>query len=148
MSNGFSATLFSNVTPGYENADVDKYSPVEVPRPEDGWDVIWPFALSLNGYERYDGELAKLKQSIHAMWDNEGVLPDDLDQLRFALFFIQRQHHHWGWPPDRDEANFIRGIVRKIGEISGGWVPGPHDFEVANAEFYAMIETSNEEPTA
>jgi hypothetical protein len=127
---------------------MDKYPPVEVPNSQADWDVIWPFALSLNGYERYDGELWKLEQSLRIMWDTEGVLPDDLDQLRFSLFFAQRQHHHWGWQPEGEQADFIRDIVRKIGEISGGWVPGPHDFEVATAEFDAMIKPSDEEPTA
>jgi hypothetical protein len=128
--------------------DVEKYAPVEVPSPEADWDVIWPFAVSFNGYERYDGELSELEASVHAMWDRGRVLPDDLLELRSTLFFTQRQHHWWGWKPEGDRADYIRDLVRKIGDISGEWVPGPNDFEVATAWIDAMTETSDEEPTA
>jgi hypothetical protein len=82
-----------DVIPRYENERVEKDAPVEVPSPEADWEVIWPFAVSFNGYERYDGELSELEASVHAMWDRGRVLPDDLLELRSTLIFTQRQHH-------------------------------------------------------
>ena len=99
------------------------------------WEVIWHFALSINGYEARDGEeLAGLEQRVRAMWDRSQVLPDDLLELRLTLFILQRQHRFWGWDPDRDADPYIRAIVAKIDKVSGGSVPGPHDLDLRVSE--------------
>lgn len=112
---------------------------IRVPSPRARWDTIWRFALSTNGYERYDGDLAELTDSIEAGWMRQGVLPDNLDELRFALFMQQRRYRWWGWNPSDRGAKFIRALVAAIAELSGGWVPGPHYLEDLEAESEAEM---------
>ena len=58
---------------------------------------------------------------------SDGTLPDDLDELRAALFFEQRRYHHFGEGPDGSDLDYIEALVGAIREISGGAVPGPAD---------------------
>ena len=66
---------------------------------------------------------------MRAMWDRSGVLPDDLLELRLVLFMLQRQHRLSGRDPQGDTDTYVRAIVAKIAQISGGAVTGPHDLE-------------------
>lgn len=105
--------------------------PVRVPDPDAELDVMWHFALSINGYDTADiTDLAEAEQAIRDNWDRGRGLPDELLELRLALFFLQRQHRHWGSDPDLDTDRYLRAIVGKISELGGGYVPGPHDYEV------------------
>ena len=112
----------------YGQGDV---SPVPVPDPDAELDVLWHFALSINGYDTADiTDLAEAEQSMRDNWDRGRGLPDELFKLRLVLFFIQRQHHHQGSDPDPDTDQYLRAIVAKISELGGDVVPGPHDYDV------------------
>ena len=103
---------------------------ISVPDPQADWPTIWHFALSINGYETEDiSKLAEREELVQQMWENRKLMPDDLLELRLVLFMLQRQHHFWGYDPDEVSAPFVRAVVAQIAEVSGGAVPGPHDFE-------------------
>lgn len=106
-------------------------APIPVPDPGAELDVIWHFALSINGYDTADiTDLAEAEQMMRDHWDRGRGLPDELLELRLTLFFLQRQHRHQGSDPDPETDRYLRAIVAKISEKGGGCVPGPHDFEV------------------
>lgn len=112
------------------NQDHGDSPPVRVPNPDAELDVIWHFALSMNGYDTADiTELAEHEHSMRDNWDRGRGLPDELFELRLVLFFLQRQHHHQGSDPDPDTNRYLRAIVAGIGELGAGFVPGPHDYE-------------------
>jgi len=57
----------------------------------------------------------------------KGVLPGDLDTARAALFFEQRRFHHFGSDPTGNDALYVRTLLGRIAELSGGTVTGPPD---------------------
>ncbi len=107
---------------------------IRVPSPRARWETIWHFALSVNGYEQYDGEVADLTDAIEAQWMRSEFLPGNLEELRFALFMQQRRYRWWGWNPTGRDAKFVRALVATIAEMGRGWVPGPHYLEDKEAE--------------
>lgn len=82
---------------------------------------IFDFALRYDGYGIHgDVEaLAAIRDRVHATW-KRGELPEDLDELRAALFFVQRAAH---WNDHFDEA-FARALLEQIRAVSGGTVDG------------------------
>ncbi len=75
--------------------------PIFVPDPLAGWSEVWTFALTYDGYSRRGGnrEVARLANAVAKRWQETQALPSDSADLRTALFFEQRRHHHYGWPP-------------------------------------------------
>jgi hypothetical protein len=65
-------------------------------------------------------------RASHA-WHARGILPDSLDECRAALFFERRRWRHLAQEPHGTVAGYISALVRRIGELSGGSVPGPPD---------------------
>lgn len=84
------------------------------------WEIA-DFALRYDGYGLHgDVEaLATLHRRVHRGW-KRGRLPDDLDELRAALFFVQRASH---WNDHFDEP-FARALIEQIRAVSGGTVDG------------------------
>lgn len=90
---------------------------------------IWRFALTYNGYYRHGGTLAAavIGNDAAARWADTGELPEDLATARCALFFEQRRYRHFGTDPRGDSATYIRSLVGRISNLSGGQVAGPSD---------------------
>jgi hypothetical protein len=95
--------------------------------PEKGADlqVILSFALSYNGYERIAREvpdLARVVEPVLEHVESAGSAPPwaGSDLLRAALFFLQRQSHHWGYVPPEQEQR-MRLLVEAIRRTG----PGP-----------------------
>jgi hypothetical protein len=82
---------------------------VTCPGPEADLKVILRFALSYNGYERIGRgveDLARVVKPVLEHLKSSGSAPPwaGTDLLRAALFFLQRQSHHWGHvPPDQEQ---------------------------------------------
>jgi len=95
--------------------------PQDVPRPEADWLDIWRFALTTDGYARLGTfeAVAELGNSAAAAFARDGTLPKDLQTLRLALFFEQRRYHHLDGPPGGTDAQYIRALVRAIGNAVG-----------------------------
>lgn len=104
---------------------------VPVPQPGAPWhpDISY-FALSYNGYERFDGDVGDFANEACDRYRSDGVLPDDVHELRCMLFFEQRRHHHFGWDPEGEELEYVRAIVDKIRAIAGDTLPGPWDVDL------------------
>lgn len=98
-----------------------------VPGKEATWPEIWHFALSYNAYDRHGGfdGAAKIGNTCAERWAKHRWLPNDLDLARAALFFEQRRHHHLGEDPAGEDAQYVRSLLRRISELSGGTVEGP-----------------------
>ena len=108
---------------------------IPVPSPRARWNTIWHFALSVNGYEAYDGDLAELEGLVRAQWDQSRSFPEDVATLRYALFFLQRSFRWNEAIPEGDDAVYVRAVVARIAELSGGAVEGPHNLEDQERRF-------------
>jgi hypothetical protein len=86
--------------------------------------AIWAFALTYDGYRRHGGfaGAADIANEALAAWREDGALPDDLTSARAALFFEQRRWRHFGDSPDPESLEYLRALVARIGELSGGRV--------------------------
>jgi hypothetical protein len=103
-----------------------------IPVPPEGspfFPDINEFALTYNAYSRVSGvrTAAQIGNGARARYRNDGSFPDDLDELRAALFFEQRRYHHFGEGPDGADLDYIQALVGAIRRVSGGAVPGPAD---------------------
>lgn len=104
-------------------------APIIVPDPTSDWRDIWQFALTYDAYERHGDfqTAAMIGNDAQRDWHENGELPDDLAVARAALFFEQRRWRHFGVDPSHDDADYIRALLGRIGELSGGAVSGPPD---------------------
>lgn len=94
---------------------------ITVPPPNATVDELAEFALRYDGYGLHgDVEtLAAVRDQVALDW-KRGSLPDDLDQLRAALCFVQRAAH---WNGHFDEL-FARALIEQIRAVSGSTVDG------------------------
>ncbi|WP_157978985.1 MULTISPECIES: hypothetical protein [Nocardia] len=94
--------------------------------PEDGDERAFvEFAHTYNGYEAFGGSpesLASATRKVRIAWDEIGELPNDLDLLRGCLFLEVRGHRHRGDAEPFNELAFVRALVGRIREFSGGRV--------------------------
>lgn len=89
---------------------------VDLPAQDATWGEIIPLAITFDGYT-YWGDFttcAQLGNRIHNAFYEGEELPDDLTQLRTALFFEQRRYHHFGYPPGESDLDYIRALVKAI----------------------------------
>ncbi len=49
-------------------------------------------------------------------------VPGSLEECRASLFFEQRRWRHFGTPPDPKSMDYLRAVVRRIADVSGGQV--------------------------
>jgi len=94
---------------------------VTVPQSGATVDEIAKFALSYPGY-RLHGDvptIGAISRRVAEGW-RAGELTSDLDDLRAALFFVQRADH---WTDHFDEP-FARALIEQIRRVSGGTVDG------------------------
>jgi hypothetical protein len=91
------------------------------------------FALTFNGYDRNRGgaskvaPIAKLVHDQYFKWEN---FPDDLHQVRTALFWEQRLLRNNEQTSGNAWANaepYWRALVAKIFELTGGTIQGMPD---------------------
>ena len=90
------------------------------------------FALTYDGYVRHGGfeGASQIGNSVRAAFEETGELPDELDILRCALFWVQRCIR---WNEDSDPlrdgpyADYVEALLDQIRSVSGGAVPGPAD---------------------
>ncbi len=102
---------------------------IPVSAPEASWQDIWQFALTYNGYERHGDfdDVARLSKTVAAEWRKDALLPNDLAELRCALFFEQRRFRHLEMDPEGSDADYVRALVASIRQATGGSVEGPAD---------------------
>jgi ADP-ribosylglycohydrolase len=104
------------------------HEPIPVPSPTAGWDKIWRLALTYNGYTRHGVEsVGTMANRAAARWRRDRSLPGALADARCCLFFEQRRYRHVGTDPAGADDTYVRALVRHIGDLAGGSVPGPAD---------------------
>lgn len=89
------------------------------------------FALTFNAYLRFGSanKAARVADKVSKQYKDSGLLPDDLDAIRAALFMIQRSwRDQYSSPFDHAEDKaFIVAILAKIHDLAGNTLPGPGD---------------------
>jgi hypothetical protein len=55
-------------------------------------------------------------------WHETGAVPATLDEARGSLFFEQRRHCHMDIEPRGAALNYVRALVQRIHDLSGGAV--------------------------
>ncbi len=97
-----------------------------VPVPPESADdaVVIRFAHSYDGYAAYGTvpELGAVVRPVHDHWKPTGKLPADLALLRACLFFAVRAHRFTGDPEPFTADTFVRALMIRIREVSGGSV--------------------------
>ena len=82
--------------------------------------AILEFAITFDGYARLGGgpvEVASSTEDLRQYLAQHGDVPAEAteDELRAALFFLQRQTHHWGDVPAEYEDQ-MRTLVAAIAD--------------------------------
>ncbi|MEV6073434.1 hypothetical protein AB0L82_43390 [Nocardia sp. NPDC052001] len=93
--------------------------------PDDGDEQQFiEFAHTYNGYVIFGNaeDLAAAVRTVRVAWDETGELPSDPDLLRGSLFLEVRSHRHRGDEEPFNELAFVRALVGRIREVSGGSV--------------------------
>lgn len=85
-------------------------------------DEVLRFAVTYNGYARLARDVGRLHDVVEPVLESlreRGAVPEwaGLDLLRGALFFLQRQTHHWGDVPPEEEA-YMRTLVAAIAVVA------------------------------
>ncbi|MFI6225651.1 ribosome recycling factor [Nocardia salmonicida] len=86
------------------------------------------FAYTYDGYAAINDnsiELGRAVGQIRQSWDEEGELPNDLNLLRTCLFLQARAHSRRADDQPVHEQPFLRALVTRIRDVSGGTVPWP-----------------------
>jgi len=105
---------------------------IRVPSDDAPWfPAVNEFALTFNAYERL-GSLEKTDAVARfgaKCYAGNGSFPDNLDLVRSCLFFEQRRYHHLDVDPydEPQSREYLKALLRKIREMSGGVVLGPPD---------------------
>ena len=88
-----------------EQLDIDR-----IPSSLAAWETIERFALTFNGYERYD---TKAEPDACAEMAN-GRQANTLTELRASLFFEQRRWRHFGESPTGLDLIYLRSLLWRI----------------------------------
>lgn len=102
-----------------------------IPSPDARLPDLLRFALTYDGYARLGGgptEVADATEVVRHHLAEHGVVPADTSEesLRAALFFLQRQTHHWGIVPAEYESQ-MRTLVAAISDTNKtGFVTDDH----------------------
>jgi hypothetical protein len=100
---------------------------IEVPGPDADLPTIMDFALTYNGYQRFDGPLGEFANTARNFWTRLGQMPWDLDSLRAALFYEQRRHRHLENTPSSTDMDYLHALISAIRMKAGDQLPGPPD---------------------
>jgi hypothetical protein len=64
--------------------------------------------------------LSRIADSVAEKWHKSGVLPDDVEQIKGALFFEFRRAHHSGDYPEGKDLRYVRALGEAINRRSMG----------------------------
>ena len=93
--------------------------------PADDWDDVQALALSFDGYERWGSleRCAEVARGVQEQYEKTKKVGGSVEELRTALFFVQRSYHHMGWPPAEDEMGYIHALVEGLRRRMGDdWI--------------------------
>ncbi len=100
-------------------------SAVRVPASDASLSDVMQFAtFTYFGYDRHGGVegLGALANSSLEQWRQTRSLPSSVQLIRASLFFESRRWHHYGYPPDEEAEAYMRALVEKLRDLSGGSV--------------------------
>ena len=80
-----------------------------IPEPDAGWEEIFDFALTFNGYKHYESI-----KDLGRIFEKEGH--KTLDELRASLFYIQRVWHDQSEVPKGKYLEIFKSLVQAIRE--------------------------------
>ena len=99
---------------GFDEVPSTDLQPGDVPRVSDGWDVVFEFALSYDGYAHYGDRCGEIANRAAGDYSTHGRLPDSVDVLRACLFFEQRRWRHFGETPDAEARDYFDALLEAI----------------------------------
>ncbi|MDF1543218.1 MAG: hypothetical protein RQ731_08490 [Anaerosomatales bacterium] len=99
---------------GFNEVPGSDLQPGDVPRVSDGWDAIFTFALSYDGYAHYGDRCADMANHAADDYSGHGRLPDLVDELRACLFFEQRRWRHFGETPNEEARRHFDALLEAI----------------------------------
>lgn len=104
----------------YRGGDRVPVPPVDA----DFWQEIVYFALTYNGYGHHPDVMVvmDIHHRLLQEWEEQHTLDRPLDELRCALFFVQRRYHDDPGEPEGDERRFVEALLDAIRRVSGGTV--------------------------
>ncbi|MGW0248624.1 ribosome recycling factor [Nocardia goodfellowii] len=91
----------------------------------DDWELA-RFADTYDGYAAFDDDpiaLGRAVQQVRQLWDETGLLSNDLNLLRTCLFLEVKGHRRCGDGRPLSEQPFVRALITRIRDVSGGTVP-------------------------
>ena len=105
---------------------------ISVPSEDAPWfPDVNEFALTFNAYQRVGdfGTVAEMANTAESVFFEHGGISENLETLRSCLFFEQRRYRHSDSDPYRTpkSRSYLKALLGKIRELSGGAVPGPAD---------------------
>jgi hypothetical protein len=101
---------------------------IDVPARDAPIRELWEFANTYHAYQRRGGlpEAQRVGLQAWQRWEQDRALPASLDEARTALFFQARAQHFGGDTAAEgvqdDTYEFVRALVQRINELSGGSV--------------------------
>ena len=87
---------------------------IELPTPHPDGVAALRTLKNFDGYQVLGEELTFIAHAIEEQWYEDKSLPTDLDQLKGALFFMNRKMHFVDGYPDKDDVPFLEALVRAI----------------------------------
>jgi hypothetical protein len=98
---------------------------IAVPADDAPLQEVMQFATtSYFGYDRHGGVegLAAIANPALDAWRHFQRLPESESAVRASLFFESRRWHHFGSPPDDEGEAYVRALVSRLRDLSGGSV--------------------------
>lgn len=100
-------------------------SHVAVPPADGPIEILLQFGVGTYfAYDRHGGVegLTNVAKAAAHRWAQDRQLPDRLGLARAALFHEARRWHHFGTRPHSEAEDYIRALVARVAELSGGKV--------------------------
>lgn len=90
-----------------------------IPKDDANWMEIQEFCLSFNAYEYWGNfeKAAEVANDHYRKYKENETLSNNLEELRTVLFFEQRRHRHFGNDPDAEIIEYLKRVIKRIGEI-------------------------------
>ena len=107
-------SALQRIVPTDRNIGGERKGFIELPNPHPDGVAALRTLKNFDGYQVLGEELTFIAHAIEEQWYEDKSLSTDLDQLKGALFFMNRKMHFVDGYPDKDDVPFLEALVRAI----------------------------------